>query len=95
MNRWASQAPQIGATLATIAGSAAVAYWIYALQTDRAIWAWPMVAAVAVAVLGILAMAAGFFAGGDNLPSQNQSGGDGSRNYQAGRDISINGSEPE
>lgn len=84
-----------GGSISGVGATFAAGYWIYAMQANKSVWAWPMVLAGAVLVVGICLMVLGVIARSDPAPiTQAQRGGKGSRNYQAGRDISIRDERP-
>lgn len=84
-----------GGSIAGVGATFAAGYWIYAMQANKSVWAWPMVLAGVVLFVGICFMALGLLVGSDSgPPTQIQRGGKDSRNYQAGRDISIRDERP-
>ena len=83
---------QVGGIFAGLGGALAVGFFLFVLEAGGEFWKWP-------GWLGVLAAAGGFLLVGTALvlrdPSvgaiapQRQSGGNRSRNYQAGRDVNI------
>jgi uncharacterized membrane protein YdfJ with MMPL/SSD domain len=83
----------IGTVVASVGGSLSVGYLLYVLQADgkESIWDWPGLLALALIVVGLVAVilskrrerAVPAEAG------QSQRSGDNSKNQQAGRDINI------
>ncbi|MDG6101172.1 hypothetical protein Daura_00425 [Dactylosporangium aurantiacum] len=92
----------LGTTLASLGGSLAVGFLIYTLQdSSRTFWRWPGFLGIAILIIAIIVLIAGFLAPADKSgpaetapqTNQKQVGGDRSTNYQAGRDIKITGSD--
>lgn len=84
-----------GGSIAGVGATFAAGYWIYAMQANKSLWAWPMMLAGAALVVGICVIVWGLFARSDSAPlTQVQRGGQDSRNYQAGRDISLRDEGP-
>lgn len=82
---------EIGGVVAGLGGTFATSFWIYAAQADRvSVWQWQMWIAVSVMALGLILIIAGAVVGGGGTsPAQSQRGGKGSRNFQAGRDLTV------
>ncbi|WKN47848.1 hypothetical protein [Nocardioides sp. Arc9.136] len=82
---------EIGGVVAGLGGTFAAAFWIYAAEADGvSVWQWQMWIAVSAIALGLVLMIAGATGGGAGTPpSQSQRGGKGSRNFQAGRDLTV------
>lgn len=83
---------QLGGALSGLGGTAAVAYWVYTLETEhqQSFWNLPGIAGLIVTIIGLLMLVIGFMGReGASQPAQNQNSGNVSRNYQAGGDINI------
>lgn len=81
---------EVGAVVAGLGGAAAIARYVYAREQSEGFWGTEAAVAVAVLGVGLLMLAVGFFRSGDAAPNQTQTGGNNSRNQQAGRDIRFN-----
>jgi len=82
---------QLGGVLSGLAVTATVAYWIYTLEADgQVFWTLYGVLGVVGTISGLSILIWGFFKKEkEEIPSQRQSGGIRSTNYQAGRDMAI------
>lgn len=72
-----------------LGGGLGVAYYIYSLESGQPFWSWPGTASVVATGIGLLSLVLGFLQRESRAEGMNQSGGDGSTNYQAGRDMTI------
>lgn len=86
---------QLGGTLVGVSGAAAVAFWIYVLEShaDDSFWSAPGIVSLSVGSIGSLLLVGGLFVPDNDQTAlhQRQKSGKDSRNYQAGRDITLNG----
>ena len=83
---------QVGGALFAAGCTLSVAYLIYVLEADedKTFWSLPGWLGLTVTGIGLIMLLGGFFARSDGAtPTQHQSAGNRSRNYQAGRDISM------
>jgi len=78
-----------GGVITGLGGVVGAGYFVYALQGRVTFWDWPGVASVVVVVVGLVGVAIGLLRPHRELGRQGQSGGDGSVNVQAGRDINL------
>ena len=85
---------QAGGTVAGLGGALGTGFLIHTLQVSGDFWTWPGWLAVVGTAVGLLIVGLGVKLHepeqGPKL-SQQQSGGEGSRNFQAGRDIRLKG----
>lgn len=80
----------VGAAITGLGGTAAVAFWIYTLESKRSFFSAPGWVSLGVLALGLALLAVGLSRSRrDGGPRQHQRGGDSSTNVQAGRDIRI------
>jgi hypothetical protein len=87
-DRWLA----VGGALIAVGAALGVGYWIYGMQASPHVsfWHLPGFVGVALAVLGLLALAVGFFA--PDWPRgahRSQRAGDHSTQIQSGRDTTI------
>lgn len=87
---------QLGGTILTLGGGLGGAYWIYVLESagDARFWQWPAYIASALVALGIALISVWFFKpnrrkSDGSTATMQQTGGAGSTNIQAGRDIRL------
>lgn len=81
----------VGGVVAGLGGALGVGYFIYALQSSVSFWSWPGWVGVIVTGSGLLLVIVGLFGRDKSAGGQRQRGGASSTNYQAGRDLTING----
>lgn len=83
----------LGGAILGVGALLAVSWLIYAIQSKTSFWSWPGILGVAVAGVGLVALAVGFVMpdekGNQASPQQHQQGGPHSVNLQAGRDIKL------
>ena len=79
----------IGSVFVGLGAAIGVPYYIYSLEFEQTFWSWPGVVAVINTGIGLLLLGLGCFGRKDDALGQQQSGGDGSNNYQAGRNLTI------
>lgn len=83
---------QLGGALSGLGGAVAVAYWVYTLEAEprQSFWDVPGITGVVVTVIGLVMLLFGFMGREPNSqPVQRQNAGKNSKNYQAGRDITV------
>lgn len=78
-----------GGVVAGLGGALGAAYYIYSLEAGESFWAWPGVVAVGVTGIGLIVLLGGLIRRDTPAPGQQQRGGKGSTNYQAGGDMTI------
>ena len=86
---------QVGGITASLGGTLAVGFFLFVLESGGAYWTWPGWLGAGTTAIGLVAVAMGLALrdpSEDPVAAQHQSGGNHSRNYQAGRDVNI-GSE--
>lgn len=78
-----------GGIVVGLSGGLGVAYYIYSLESVQPFWSWPGTASVIATGIGLLLLVLGLLKRETRVEGLEQSGGDRSTNYQAGRDMTI------
>jgi hypothetical protein len=84
----------VGSAILGVGALLAVSWLIYAIQGNDNFWSWPGITGVAVATVGLVALAVGFVMPKDEeraAAQQSLHAGSHSTNLQAGRDIKLGG----
>lgn len=93
----ANRLVQAGTAVTGLGGTVTAVALGYALTNDLSLWNLPFLAATSLTVIGLLLLAIALVPPGEKeqsgAPSMSQSSGKNSTNIQAGRDISLNGSD--
>lgn len=85
---------QGGGVLAGLGGALGTGFFLHVLQVGGDFWTWPGWLALVVTAVGLVVLGLGIMLrdpAQDSNVVQEQLGGDKTRNYQAGRDINLNG----
>lgn len=91
---------QVGIAVATVGAALGIGWGIWAAQSPTThLWEWPMLLGVGMGVVGGAMIFASFWvsdgSSGEGRIKQKQSGGKGSVNLQAGRDITYHSKEDD
>ena len=83
---------QVGGIIAGLGGALAIGFFLLVRESGGEFWTWPGWLGVGATTVGLLVVAVGLVhrdPSDGSLAAQSQSGGNRSKNYQAGRDVNI------
>jgi hypothetical protein len=87
---------QAGGVISGLGGTLTVSYYIFTHEAGAPFWTWPGIIGLIATSVGLALLLIGFLRSGRDIQSpQHQQGGAHSRNYQAGRDMTLNPKDPD
>ncbi len=83
---------QVGGIVAGLGGALAIGFFLLIRESGEQFWTWPGWLGLSITAIGLLVVGLGLVPRDSDegaVSAQHQSGGKKSRNYQAGRDVTI------